>query len=217
MKIPYKITSGIALGTLSLAIVSAFLPLPPPRHLLTWDPCMAWVNYDPMERLVLFLCFGTFLVLTAQGLRNRSGPRWLAIVGVLALVLGVASDWWRIAGGCYSTASLICSFTWFGAVAVMFLHHAIQPRAESQARLKDGRLRTLVYRGVLPAFVSMPVAWSILNQFTALTYAGHNPQFALTAIRTVQRYIGWAEIVLFPFAAAVSLRWLMTRSNAKGG
>lgn len=213
MRIPYKLTSGIALATSSLAVVSEFLP-PPPRKPVApsvdgavgWDPCMVWVQYGPMERLTVLVGFGAFLLFTARGLRNRPGPRWMAIVGVLTVLVAVASDWWRVAAGCYSTASLMCSFTAFSAVAIMFLHHALQPRPEDHIRLQNRRFRSLAYRGILPASMSIPVAWAGLNVFKALDH----PQLEHTVVDALQRSLSWAEVVLFPFAAAVGFRRLVT-------
>ena len=209
MKIPYRVTSGIALGTLLLLIASEFLPAAPRRHVpaslagaVGWDPCSMWEQRAAMANLLGVLCFGAFLFFVVQGLRNRPGPRWFAIIGVFALVLQTASDRWRIKAGCYSTPSVVGLFTWVGAVELMFLHHAVQTRT----RLQDRHLRTAVYRSVVPAFLWTPVAWSLVDSLRALP-PDHDPPM----IGTVQHYISWAALILFPLAAAVGLRAAATK------
>ncbi len=204
MRIPYRVTSGIALGTLLLDIASGFLPVAPRRHVpasvegaVAWDPCWAWEQRAAMANLLGLLCFGALFFFVVQGLRNRPGPRWFAIIGVPALALQVASDWWRIKAGCYSTPNLVGLFTWVGAAELMFLHHAVQTRTP----LQDRRLRTALCRSVIPAFLWTPVAWSLVNWFGALT-PGHKPPL----IGIVQHYISWTAVILFPLAAAVGLR-----------
>ena len=123
-------------------------------------------------------------------------------IGVFALVLQTASDRWRIKAGCYSTPSVVGLFTWVGAVELMFLHHAVQTRT----RLQDRHLRTAVYRSVVPAFLWTPVAWSLVDWLRALP-PDHDPPM----IGTVQHYISWAALILFPLAAAVGLRAAATK------
>src|SRR5712691_11115297 len=82
-----------ALGSLALPIASEFLPPAPPRPRpvsvvsgsVVWDPCTLWVQLDPMYRLIALVWLGAYVVFTIRGLRNRSGPRWLGVAGVLAL------------------------------------------------------------------------------------------------------------------------------------
>ena len=109
MRIPYRLTSGAALGALALPIVVAFLPRAP--HAVGWDLCSTIDDqFEMMPKLVTLVWLGAYIVFIVHGLRNRSGPRWLAIAGVLALFLSIESHWWRISN---------CSSS--GSVAILFL------------------------------------------------------------------------------------------------
>jgi len=204
MKIPYRITSGIALGTRLLDIAWEFLALAPRRHIPAWDPCSLWDQRAGMPKLFDVLCFGVFLFFVVQGLRNRPGPRWFAILGVPAFVLLIAADWWRISAGCYSTPNLVGRFIWVGAAELMLLHHAVQPRTQ----LQDRRLRTAIYRSVVPAFLWTPVAWCLVNLLRALT-----PDRDPPLIGSVQHCISWGALILFPLAVAVGLRAAAKRAE----
>lgn len=133
--------------------------------------------------------------------------RWRARLGSIDFGRVLAN-----CGGCYDLASLISGFTWLGAVVVMFLHHAVQPRTNSDQGGSQGRRwSNAAYRAVLPVLVSMPVAWGILNQLRVLTYEGGNQDFAHRAIITAQRYVACATVLMLPFTAALSVHWLVTR------
>ena len=139
MKISYRMTSGAALGALVVRIASKFA-LWHPGGVLTakgdsvvWDPCEAWaVHHTPLAEVAFLLCLAGFVVFTIQGLRNRPGPRWLAIPCVPALALVILGESRRLArevrSGCSSKAGLIWFFIWLSVVMIMFLHHAVQPR-----------------------------------------------------------------------------------------
>jgi hypothetical protein len=128
MRISYRFTSGAAVVAMALVMSEAFLPPAPlrPRPVslepgaVSWDPCSIWEQLHPMYRLAAFVSFGAFVVLAYQGIRNRSGPRWLAIAGVPALALWIDSDWWRISAGCYSSRSATVLFAWAATVSLMF-------------------------------------------------------------------------------------------------
>jgi hypothetical protein len=211
MKIPYRVTSGIALGTLLLDIAWEFLAMAPQRHIpasvdgaMGWDPCSLWVQQPAMAKLLAVLCFGVYLFFVVQGSRNRPGPRWFAIIGVPAFVLLIASDWWRISAGCYSTPNLVGLFTWVGAAELMLLHHAVRPRTQ----LQDRSLRTAIYRNVVPAFLWTPVAWSLVNWLRVLT-----PDRDPPLIGAVEHCISWGALILFPLAVAVGLRAATKRAG----
>jgi len=223
-RIPYRLTSGVALSSFSLAIVTLFLPPPPPKYLppsvndeVAWDPCSVWVQIGAMERAALWICFAAFLLFTIRGLRNRPGPRWFAIVGFVALVEGIVDDWWRIAGGCYSRTSLICSFTWFSALGLMFLHHSIQRKHSSDPVSRRAGFWGKVQGGILPVFVSLPVACTALDQVRFRAYHRNHPTIAYTALTNATRWLGWTEIVLLPVVAALGLYWLSARTPKARG
>src|SRR5690242_15505620 len=98
MRTRYRITSSVVLAALLLLLVSAFFP-PPKQTPVTsgaeaaWNPCTMWVNYGGIHDLMVLVCFGAFLIFIVQGFRNRAGPRWLAFVGVLAIIQIVEDEW----------------------------------------------------------------------------------------------------------------------------
>jgi hypothetical protein len=212
MKISYRLTSGAALGALALPMVSAFLPSPPPRHLpmpvgtgeVGFDLCHVWVQLDPMCKLLVWVWFGAYVVFAVQGLRNRSGPRWLAIAGLPALFLWIQSDWWRISAGCYSTGSVILMFVWAGTVSLMFLHHAIARPANqdsgSPGSPAPARRFALARGAVLPALTFMPIAWNTLSLFRTFRDEQDRLQGAIAA---VQLCISWTTVALAMIAAAL--------------
>ncbi len=214
MKVPYRLTSGAALGAVALAIVSSFLP----RATGTVGSVLCSTmddQFDTMPKLVLLVWLGAYFVFAVQGLRNRSGPRWLAIAGVLALFLPIATDWWRISAGCYGTAGVAVRFLVAGIVSLMFLHHAVQPRTKFLVGRRSGSFGgshpaiplRLACRGVLPALVFMPIAWSALK----LLWIFGQPNLTQEAIVAAQRCISWATFALFLIAAALLVALLIIR------
>jgi hypothetical protein len=213
------VTSGIVLCAILVAIISSFVPQPPPGGtqgvvepgVARWDPCSLRVEYGSMHRLVLLVAFGTVGVFTVQGLRNRSGPRWLAIVGLLSLVLGVEEDWWELP--CYRTASLASLFACLGAAGVMLLHHTACPARENRIFLEVLQLWRQPGWCVLLIFVSILVIWFIAYQ-AALLVPRHKVELAQTIINTIQRDIGWLEMTLFPFALIATLHRVFSRTES---
>ena len=214
MKIPYRLTSSAALGALALSIVASFLPRAP--RAAGFDLCSTLDDqFETMPKLVALVWLGAYVVFTVQGLRNRSGPRWLAIAGVPALFLSIESHWWRTSN-CSSSGSVAILFLWAGIVSLMFLHHAVQPQTtflvgRSPEPLSGSHPASpirLAWRGVLPALAFMPIAWSALKAFRDF---GWEPNLAQEAIATVQDCISWATFALFLLAAALLLTLLINR------
>ncbi|WP_321477418.1 hypothetical protein [uncultured Paludibaculum sp.] len=126
-----------------------------------------------IDKLAVLVGSAAFLIFLVQGLRNRTGPRYLAMAGLSAVPLAVLGDWWRIGAGCYSTGGMVCAFTWLGSVSLMFLHHATQPCSQASAECEQrSRFGRLCYDVLFPAFVLMPLIWAVLNQFRVMTYDG---------------------------------------------
>jgi hypothetical protein len=158
-----------------------------------------------MYRLVVLVCFAAFVLFTVQGLRNRPGPRWLAIAGLPALAATIMSDWWRISAGCYSAGSVKLLFVWAAIVSLMFLHQAVQPRPRSLDGISPaskGFSWALACRGIFQVLVFLPIAWSILNEFRDNRHVD-NTTAAQAAIIAIQNSLGWATFVLFLLGAAV--------------
>jgi len=172
-----------------------------------------------MYRLVVLVCIAAFTVFMVQGLRNRPGPRWLAIAGVPALAAAIMSDWWQISAGCYSTGGVAFLFLWAGIVSLMFLHQAVQPRAtahDEQSSLGRSWSALLACRGIFRTLAFLPIAWSVLNEFRDIR-RGDSGTFAQTAIVAIQHSIAWTTFGLFLLGAALGFYLLIVRlgSTAK--
>jgi hypothetical protein len=216
MRTRYRVTSSIVLGTLLLLILSAFLPqakrvaASTPDGVATWDPCTMIVEYGSMHNLMGLITFGALITFTAQGLRNRFGPRWLAIIGLLGLILVVEDAAWQ--GGCYRPASQVRSGIWFGSVALLFLHHSLQPRRQNEAWSQGSHRVKLACQGVLGVFVSLLGAWFAFVQLMHII-AGSKPDLAATLTSTVQRNISLPAYVLLPFVTIIAAYQIATRSK----
>jgi len=169
---------------------------------------MMWVYYAPMCRLAAWSFLAAFVVFTVQGLRNRPGPRWLAIAGVPALGALIMSERWRISAGCYTTAGLGLSSLWAAVVSLMFLHHAFQRRTNPIEQPKNVvGFSALAGRAILQALVLMPIAWSILDQFRYR----RKDQTGPAAIIVAQDCLSWATACLAVLGVAVGFSWLVAR------
>ncbi len=225
MAISYRITSGAALASLSLPILEMFLPpaplrprpVPPSGGAVGWDPCTLWVQLDPMYKLIALVWFGSYVVFTFQGLRNKSGPRWLGVAGILALFLWIQSDWWRVSAGCVSDRSLTILLLWAGIVSLMFIHHVIQRPAGDLTERRDvlasgvpGRVSS-INRTVVRVLAFLPIGWSALN---AIRPFDREPTLNERAIDLVQHCISWGTLALVLVATALSLVAIMIRLRA---
>jgi hypothetical protein len=160
-----------------------------------------------MHGVVAFVAFGTLIVFAAQGFRNRSGPRWLALFGILALVLAIEDEWWRIK--CYAAPGLLLGLIWL-AVAGLLLHQAVQGGRKSSPPDTERRsLSRLALDAVLLAFTLVFVTWFCVFQ-TALLVAHHDPQVAAMIVSKVQRWIGWPASAMLPVAAFATLQRVVT-------
>jgi len=124
----YRITSLAALAATALLCLSGLLP--GPRRPVSFDPCMLWVQVPFLVKLATALLFYAFLVFLLQGIRNRPGPRWLAVVGLCSLLV-LAHDrlwWWQ---SCSTPSHIAIDCLWGAAMSTMLLHHALQPRRAS--------------------------------------------------------------------------------------
>jgi len=216
MKISYRWTSAATLGYLAMLIASAFLPLSPPR--VGSAPVMCGLVDDQFEsthKLTALVWLVAFVVFTVQGLRNRSGLRWLGVAGVLALLSSIQRDWWRVSAGCYRKDHVAILLLGAGILSLMFLHHVVQrrserlvgPRSVSSGGSRTGARINAAKRGVVPVLVFMPIAWSALN---ALATLRHDPKLTVTII-TIQGYISQATLWLFVLAASLLVFGFLVR------
>lgn len=81
-------------------------------------------------RLSVLVWFGSFLVLIVQGLRNRSVPRWVAAVSLIAFGLTTYSKVWREMR-CDAPAGIVAFFVWTATVGLMCLHQILRARGRS--------------------------------------------------------------------------------------
>jgi len=134
MRVPYRLTSGAALSALALTLVASFVPRAP--RAAGFDPCSIIDDqWNMMPKLPTLVWLGAYVLFSVQGLRNRSGPRWLAIAGLLAGVLSSLVEVSKhIRFGCYTKDGLVLSLMWFGFAMIMFLHHAVRPRKRGAAQ-----------------------------------------------------------------------------------
>jgi hypothetical protein len=171
-----------------------------------------------MAKLVAVVWSAAYVMFTVWGMRNRSGPRWFAVAGVLALGLWIQSDWWRIAAGCYSNRSLTSLFLWAGVVNLMFLHHLAQRHSEDSVAAhplsptgpEEGRPLKAANLVALRALVFTPIAWSGLN---ALRTFRREPTLTERAIVMAQHCLSWAALVLF-LCAAILTSFVLWSSHA---
>lgn len=123
---------------------------------------------------------------------------------MLALILLVEDEWWQISRQCYGHSSLILSGLYVGSVVLMFLHHAVQPRAGYESWRQHSLIVRLTSQGILSLFVSLLGAWFVLGQFAFLV-AAKQSEFPEDLIVTVQRNIGLPAYALFLSAVAVTV------------
>lgn len=133
--VPYRLTSSVSLALFALYAAASSIPPPPrpaagplPEGVVSFDLCSMWVQTGPGTSLAAFVAVAAMAMVTIQGLRNRPGPRWLAVAGVPSLLLLLLEDWWRIRAGCYSVPSVAVLMAWLLSSELMLLHHAVQPR-----------------------------------------------------------------------------------------
>jgi hypothetical protein len=191
MKIPYRITSGVVLGAYLLYVVLGLL-----RSL---HDTLLLVSYGPMHNLTILVSSGAFLVFMVQGLRNRSGPRWLAIAGVLSLALQFEDEWPIGAGG---AGLMFCIL--YGSIAAMLLHHAVRPWGEDRKWPKTNRFVALAYGGVISAFVLMMAVWFVIRHIVLLTRA-YDSENATILMSIVNCGFGWPAYGLFFFAVFLTV------------
>ena len=202
MRTRYRITSLFVLGTLLILMISVFLPLSKQSQIgastnARWNPCVAWVNYGPMHNLIALVWFTAFIGCITQGWRNHPAPRWLAIAGVLAIILSVEDEWWQISSRCYGLPTLTLSALYFSAVLLMFLHHVLQRRGKDQSGRPGRNVKRLITRGIRVGFLLLLSAWFILVQLTLSRGARDSVFSAALIIGTVQRNIALPAFVLF--------------------
>ncbi len=199
MRVPYRVTSSLVIAGLVLLILSSYLPPPKedspslPDGTVQWDPCNLWVTYTAMHSLQVLISFAAILLFGVQGMRNRTGPRWLAIAGLLAFIPVVEDTWWTASARCDGNPHPIALLIWYGCLALMLLHHALQP-ADRQSAPPESRIVTLLGDAVLLAFLSTLLVSFCVRQFE---------QFWRGDLRDMPRWVSAAKATLTPPAYAL--------------
>jgi hypothetical protein len=134
MRISYRAVSSLVVTALVLISAIGFLfdksPVSVPTTvsgtgIVQFDPCMMLDQIPASVRLDTFVWCGSFLALLVQGMRNRSAPRWLALVCLVALGPIVSQEYWRLQH-CYTKLGTGIFWIWISAVSLMCLHQILQ-------------------------------------------------------------------------------------------
>lgn len=218
MKIPYAGSSKFAAGALSVLLISVLLlplaPIPPRAGGSSFPPCRTWSYFDPPDRLAVLVWVLAFGVLLARGLRDRPGPRWLAIAGaMLCPASTLPSEWWRSASNCYNPAVVACWSLFLLATIAMFLLHSIQPGSAKLSRPNlafhggfSARGWRYISRNALPMFGSMLLVLYVLHCLQVITYDADNPHVVHYVIVLAERYLGWLTLSLSLVVIVVIVR-----------
>ena len=209
-------TSGIVSCSLLLLIASAFfshpgeVPASAAPGTITWDPCRMTVEYGSMHQLMGLITFGALILFTAQGFRNQPGPRWLAISSILALILVLQGN---MQTSCYTGTTRLLSAVWVGSVVLLFAHHASQPRVRNDLEAPNRRSLMLASQVISGVFILVVGLWFAF--FQAMEMLAHGqPRLVEAVVSDVQRRIRVPAYLLLPFAGAVAVYQIKTRSKA---
>lgn len=132
MKISYR-TSSVAVVLVFVgmfAIPESLMMRPristvPTSDFVGFDTCFMWEQIAWTIRLAALVWFGTFLPLLVQGLRNRTLPRLIAVVCLIAFGWNIQSQLWRVQH-CQSNFGIGVYAVWVATVALMCFHHVFQ-------------------------------------------------------------------------------------------
>ena len=97
-------------------------------------------------------------------MRNRTGPRWFAIAGLLAFIPVVEDTWWVASARCDGNPHPVALLIWYGSLALMLLHHGLQPAAQP-AGSPERRIVTILGNTVPVAFLSTLLVSFGVRQF----------------------------------------------------
>jgi hypothetical protein len=79
------------------------------------------------------------------------------------------------------------------------------------------RVAQLAYRFSVPALISTPLVWLVLNQFRRVSYDAENPNAFHSYVIAAQDYVGWAALALIPIACGVTVAWIFRRIRSQDG
>jgi hypothetical protein len=163
-----------------------------------------------MHSLARLVCIAAFIVFMAQGLRNRSGPRWLAMTGLISVAVVFEVEWINIIA--YGTVGTIVLCIWYASVAAMFLLHAARPWGENRERSKTNRLGALAYGIVISSFVLVMAAWFIILQIVLLS-GSFDVENETILTRIAACHTSWPAYVLF-FLAVIFAVYQSNRARS---
>ena len=129
MRVPYRISSVGVLVAAGVLFASVLIPGgeadQTTTRLVTWNPCFMWEQVPTLFRMAALLVSGAFLTHLVQGFGNRPAPWWLSIAGLLSIIPAAYRQLWWLTR-CSTTFQVVGYYIWLGAIAAMFIHHAIQ-------------------------------------------------------------------------------------------
>lgn len=134
VRVSYRVTSALVVGTYALLIASNLLfawlrpPVAPPvvgAGAFQFDPCAMWDQMPATELVSNMAWFGSFTVVLVQGLRNRSAPRWLAVLCLVVLGPTINYQLWNVKH-CLTTFNTVGFWVCTCEVALMCLHQIVQ-------------------------------------------------------------------------------------------
>ena len=134
MKISYRVPSiAIVPVVVGMIVVPGSLMVRPPTPTtrvledgaVSFDPCSAWEQIGFLTKLSALVWIGTFLPLFIQGLRNRTLPRVVAVVSLIAFALSLRDQLWRVQH-CDSHVGIAVFAVWVSTVGLLCLHHIFQ-------------------------------------------------------------------------------------------
>jgi uncharacterized membrane protein YhaH (DUF805 family) len=133
MRASYRTVSSIVATIFVLVFAIEFLfdkALVPAKTVaepgvVQFNVCTMWEQIPATVRLSTIVSFVTTFVLLVQGLRNRSVPRWLAALCLVAPFPSINHDYWQ-RQECYTKFSATLFWICIFAVAVMCLHQIFQ-------------------------------------------------------------------------------------------
>lgn len=136
MVLSYRVTAvGVVAAYAGLILVSN-LPAEGPfkgnHGDIAFNPCMMWEQLSATFRISSLSGAATLLVLVVQGLRNRSVSGWIAAVCLLAQVMLLQHELWRMQH-CYSTRDVMAYVVLKSFILVMCIHQMIPVKWFNQA------------------------------------------------------------------------------------
>jgi hypothetical protein len=133
MRISYRVTSiAVVLVVVGMFIAPESLMVRPPaptralgEGIISFDPCSMWEQIGWLIRLAALVWIVTFLPLFLRGLWNRTLPRMVAAISLIAFGLSLRNQVWQVEH-CESNVGIGMFAAWVIAVGLLCIHHVLQ-------------------------------------------------------------------------------------------